>query len=312
MEATLASNGSKKLSRKEKRLQKKIAKYESRPISSFPAITPYLHLFTRPDTIPTTFRFWIPVFRTYFGLQYKRKWGISKTPIVHVDHELDQKIPFRADKVHIYMHFINMWVKSLSMLIHQFGAKDGCVYCREWLKVLTKIYHESARIYKFRLSTMERPKYHKGKFFWIHALDPHLLCVPSLHIAIIASCYAYFRNLFKRGNFSDKEEFLWTTELYNDAVEIAESVLYVKQHSVNCVPAALYMVTILFPDIFTPNDATNFINDLFLSANDISAEDKATIKAHISFMYERFLLEGAGEDDWTEPVKRWLVNYSEK
>ena len=83
-----------------------------------------------------------------------------------------------------------------------------------------------------------------------------------------------------------------------------------KQHSVNCVASALYMITKCFPDIFTPNDATNFINDMFLTAETISQEDCMVIKEYISFLYERFLLEGYAADDWREPVIRWISTYN--
>ena len=114
---------------------------------------------------------------------------------------------------------------------------------------------------------------------------------------------------FKELGFSDAECFKKNTELYNHSIEIAESVLYVKQHSVNCVPAALYMTTKLFPQLFTPNDAVNFINDMFLTSNDIKKEDLSEIKDYISFMYERFLLEGYSADDWKESVYRWITSY---
>ena len=62
-------------------------------------------------------------------------------------------------------------------------------------------------------------------------------------------------------------------------------------------------------EYFTPNDAVNFINDMFLTSDAVSFESSAEIKEYISFMYERFLLEGYSTEDWKEPVINWLSTY---
>ncbi|MBO7638949.1 MAG: hypothetical protein J6S91_08235, partial [Treponema sp.] len=93
------------------------------------------------------------------------------------------------------------------------------------------------------------------------------------------------------------------------AVEIGETVLYIKQHSVNCIPAALYMITRIVPELFTPDNAIEFISALFKNKTDISENDRKKIQAHILFTYERFLLEGAIEEDWRDPIIRWMKGY---
>lgn len=115
--------------------------------------------------------------------------------------------------------------------------------------------------------------------------------------------------LFKRESFTQQESEQWNSELYAQAVAIGETVLYVKQHSVNCIPAALYMLTKITPELFTPQMAVNFINDLFKNSTDITDADKKEINSYIQFMFERLLLEGALEDDWRTPVIRWLDSY---
>jgi hypothetical protein len=84
-------------------------------------------------------------------------------------------------------------------------------------------------------------------------------------------------------------------------------VLYVKQHSVNCIPAALYMLCRVFPDLVTIVDAVSVINSLF--ANAPAIPDPSEITAYINFQFERLLLEGYYGDDWTDPVKRWILAY---
>ena len=287
--------------------QKRIANVSGKPLSSFSVFWAYA-------TIP--FRAFIPlakllrsIIAVFFVLQFGRKWGFLKIPVVHVDHPLDKTIPFLPQKVDVYLSFINFWICPMSMLIKRYGTRNAIPFIREWLELLTVTYDEAGRMYRFRLTTMERPRYHKGQFFTIHFFDPHLLCVPSLHIAIIVLCHAFYRTLFAREEFTQAERKQWNAELYASAVAIAESVLYVKQHSVNCVPTALYMVSKVFPTLFTPIDVVAFINDLFLHPEGMTDEQAAAVKEHILFIYERFLLEGCHDDDWRAPVQRWLVTY---
>ena len=289
--------------------EKRIRKVAGRPLASFSVLRSYANLLFRPRSIPATFAYLRSVVCNFFVLQFLVKWGIKKIPVVRVDHPLDQTIPFLPHKVGIYMHFINFWIEPLSMLICRYGAHKAMPFCAEWLRAITRAYDEAARMYRFRMSTMTRPAYHKGQFFTIHLLDPHLLCVPSLHIAIVVLCFSFYRHFFEREQFSEAEKQQWNAELYAGAVAIAESVLYVKQHSVNCVPAALYMMSRLFPDLFTPIDAVAFIDALFQQPEGMSGEQARTVREHILDMYERFLLEGALDDDWRAPVQRWIVAY---
>ena len=69
------------------------------------------------------------------------------------------------------------------------------------------------------------------------------------------------------------------------------------------------MMTSIMPDLVTIQKAVDFIADLFKTADDVAPDDKAAVISHIEYMFERFLLEGCAEDDWTIPVKRWIVDY---
>ena len=298
-----------KLTRRERRE----LKFKERPLKSWSGLYPYFRIIPSPRTCKIAWKFLYTVTKNYMGTQFLQKWGFYHIPVVNVDSPLDKKIPFTPEKVYIYMDFVYLFLRPLTMLIKRYGMKKAAPWCREWFTATTKVYNEAGRMYKHTLSTTERPVYKENIHFRIiHAFDPHLLCVPSLHIALIALTTVFFKKLFKDIGLDEAECFQKNTELYNEAVEIAESVLYMKQHSVNCIPSALYMITKLFPSLFTPNDAVNFINDMFLTAPAISAADTAEIKDHISFMYERLLLEGIAADDWREPVIRWIENYDWK
>ena len=81
--------------------------------------------------------------------------------------------------------------------------------------------------------------------------------------------------------FSAEERDAWNEELYKGAVAIGETVLYVKQHSVNCIPAALYMMTRIQSDLVTIGTCVKYIEDLFKEQDDIAESDKIAIQSHI-------------------------------
>ena len=147
------------------------------------------------------------------------------------------------EKVDIYLDFVNFWIRPLSFILQKMDRKRGLQYCAEYLNAINTCYQEASRMYKFRMSTTYRPPAALfGKFRMIHILDPHLLCVPSLHVAIVVLAYTFFADVFKQEHIPDDMQQKLSQELYAGALQIAETVLYVKQHSVNCIAAALYMM----------------------------------------------------------------------
>ena len=254
------------------------------------------------------------VITKFFWLQFSVKLGFRKIPILSVDNALDKKVPFSPLKVPVYLDFINFWIRPIVFLLNKYGTKKSIPYCARFLSLIDKSYFQASRVYSFRMSTTDRPmgKVDKSvqKYFnTIRTVDPHYLCVPSLHIAIVVLAYTFFRKTFEELGMDKEEQDFYNAELYRGALDIGETVLYVKQHSVNCIPAALFMMTNLIPEYFTEEDAKIFIDDLFKDAEDIQEQDKIDIHNHIKNMYEN-LLQQKGDDDWAEPVKNWLLSYT--
>ena len=86
--------------------------------------------------------------------------------------------------------------------------------------------------------------------------------------------------------WGDEEADALGRELYDGAVAITETVLYIKQHSVNCIPAALYAMTRITPAEVTPIEVTRFIESLFAGDSAVTRENAERIREHISFLYE--------------------------
>lgn len=282
-----------------------------RPIDSYGAFLPYLIIPFRLKSAKVLFRFLRTVVRDFFWLQFSVKWRFKTIPVLDVSHPLDELIPFTPDKVKIYLNFTNFWIRPMTLLFRRLGVKKALPYCIEYLSLIETAYANAAKVYRFCMTTTKRPDYKTDAAFkMIHAFDPHLLCVPSLHVAIVILSSVYYADVFKNDDFTEEERKTYTAELREGARRIIESVLYVKQHSVNCIPAAVYMMLYVLKNRFTISAGIDIINSLFADDETLSDSDKKKISAHIHFMFERLLLEGANENDWTVPVKRWLKSYA--
>ena len=194
------------------------------------------------------------------------------------------------------------------------GYKNAAPYLNEYLDFIATMYKNAASIYRFCMTTTHRPDYKKGKEFkTIHIADPHLLCVPSLHVTIAAGTYAWFKQFFKKNIFEKAEADFYLNELFYEGQKITESVLYVKQHSVNCIPIALYMLSSsMNKDFFSVNDADYFMTSLFSDCSDIDENSKTEIREYFKFMYERNFLENIYADKWQDCIKHWLIDYAKE
>ena len=287
--------------------------YDNKPLKSFNPLVAYAGVLFGPPAVVTNFKCFATILKEFFFLQYFEKFHILRIPVVHVDHPLDKKIPFTPSKVGIYLDFINLWVRPLAMLVKKFGFWHASRLTKKWMLRFRKLYQCCGKIYHFRLTTTDRPKYKEMREFrQIHALDPHFLCVPSLHVSTVILAWGFYRKIFGEEDFTETEKTQWTEELYKGAVEIAETVLYVKQHSVNCIPAALYLSTANFPELVSVEDARTFIDDMFVAPEGFSAEAALQIKEHIRATYEKYLEDGAKSEHWYKPVWDFLENYERK
>ncbi len=292
---------------------KKINAVKNRTLASFSIVRAYLTIPFSYQTIPHLWSFLRTVGYNFFLPQFLKKFKLSKVPVIHVDHPLDNKVPFTPSKVDIYLGFVNFWISPLCMLIKRYGIHKAMPFCSDFLSKIQKTYHAASKIYKFCLTTTNRPNYTKNKAFKvIHRFDPHFMCVPSLHIAIVVLCYSYYRNLFEKEKFTKTEKNKWLPELYGNAIAITETVLYIKQHSVNCIPAALYMMVKCFPDLFSIEDAVTFIDNILVKSDNVKEQDRIAIRNYIQFMFERLLLESCCYDNWDIPIKHWMFDYAKK
>ena len=265
---------------------------------------------------------WI-ILNKFFIFQY-RSALFPRVPVSQVDHNLDEHIPFNPHFVRIYLDFAAFWIRIAGLLSIGCGKK-GRILAGDFITSIANLYLFAFQIYKKNLSTTSRPLYKKGfHFALIHLVDPHLMCIPSLHVMLVVHSYTSFRHYIQ---ILKEDETLtrFAEEVFFGAMAIIEAILYVKQHSVNCIAAALYAMSRYEPELFCNADAERIIYSLFKAKEspDIPAEYASQycgpfvepevitkIQEHIINLYRSFTGKNSG--DWTQPILEYLKTMPQK
>lgn len=273
----------------------------------------YLTVFTHPASLPAILSFIGAVAWKFFIFQYLEKIHIRRVKITLADHKLDSTIPFREDTAKTYLDFINFWIRPLSLAVEKFGWHRGALISRRFIKKIAFAYNEAYRVYSKNITTTSRPKATTKTVRNIQRADPHYCCVPSLHIVIVLLVIFFWRKNFAAEGYTPAEMEKWNRELYDRGLSIAQSVLYMKQHSVNCIPAAMFMITVTEKELVTPEDIYKFIDEIFKDSKDIKPEDRNAIQQHIRETYSQYLekYEGSEESDrdWANLILQWIRDY---
>jgi len=256
---------------------------------------------TRADTTAAIARFVGTVLKDFFALQFSVRLGLRKTPVVNVDHPLDEQIPFTPERIGVYLDFIAFWIRPLGWIARHHGMRAFAHHGGAFLRLIDRCYREAADVYRAAMTTTRRPRHYRGRFLAIHLFDPHLLCVPSLHVMICVLTYTFYRRALTGLGVPDAERAALDAELFGDAVAITESVLLIKQHSVNCVPAALYAMTRITPADVTPAEVATFVERLFA---DEGLDAAPAVREYITAAYDRLL--AADDPTWQAGVQRFI------
>jgi len=254
------------------------------------------------------------IIRKFFLFQY-RSALFPHIPVSRAEHSLDDRIPFNPGFIRIYLDFTAFWIRIVGFLSIYHG-KRGRLLAADFIASITRLYTFAFQVYQKNLSTTDRPRYKKGFHFrLIHLTDPHLMCIPSLHVMLMVHSYTIFRHCIR---CLGEEEALRSLagKVFSGALVITEAVLYVKQHSINCIAAALYAMNQFDPALFSGDDAEVFVYGLF-GTKDIPDEyapfytgqlvdpkDTAWLREHIISLY-RFFME-TKTADWTVPLLEFL------
>jgi hypothetical protein len=280
-----------------------------RRIGDLPVPASILRILAAPPLRRPSFICAVRIFSNFFFLQSRAARNPGLIPVTQVDHALDEKIPFIPRRVDIYLDFVGFWIRSLGFLLKRRGraAREAV---RDFIESMGELYIFAAGVYRKNMSTTRRPLYLlHPRFVLIHLSDPHLMCIPSLHVMVVIRTYTKFAELAKSlGENLDDE----IKELREGALKITEAILYVKQHSVNCIPAALYAMSSFSPELFPQEEAESFAGDLLRGERVPSARDGEAIRKHIVTLYRDFLAAGRDAPSWEYPLLAFLKDYAGK
>jgi hypothetical protein len=265
-------------------------------------------------------------------MQYKAVCS-KKIPIAFVDHDLDKKIPFLPEFINIYLDFSPFWVKTAAFLQDTLPKDVAVSRTALFVRGIGDIYVKASAVYREHLSTTARPRYlKKFRFVVIHLFDPHLMCIPSIHVMLMIYAYSMARNIVRSGAYAaelrrgvaasilnakhleakhlpvrgspDVEEELRKIRVY--ALQISDSVLYVKQHSINCVAAAMYAMTALYPELFPPVEALEFAAEFFYHTKAVDHASAVELRNYVTERYLAWLIEKERSADWTAPLLEFV------
>ncbi len=247
------------------------------------------------------------VLKDFFFMQSPLRPKRNRQPVVWIDHKYDKNIPFAPEWVEEYLHFIPLWVCSITWLRIRFG-REGVRPVIDSLNEVKQLYKKAAEVYRKCQSTTVRPAPVKGNrhFAVIHATDPHLNCLPSLHVMLVT--WAGY-NLVNRIRELTQNDIAQDIEyIKHHAFLITESILYVKQHSVNCIPAALFVMKHLFPG-FENEYGREFIANLFENSEP-QIQNKSEVSSYMAWLLDYFnKVKSESGKDVTVVLLEYLLQY---
>ncbi|HPE88356.1 MAG TPA: hypothetical protein P5298_11655 [Spirochaetia bacterium] len=235
--------------------------------------------------------------------------GVSPVRVKNIEHPLDACVPIRYEAAGVYLTFVKLWIGALSYFRRRLGrAFDDSVI--EFLAGLGRCYSDAGSVYGRCLSTTRRPDRAPSlRLAFVYAVDPHLFCVPSLHVLVV--CYTYFRLRELLAATADDGRFGRELDaLRARAVEITESILFVRQHSVNCIPTALAMLSVILPG-YDEREAKAFMAELFSIDVEVDSGDRARVVDYMAGLYDRVAPAGGRSEDRYDAIVDFLEAYDE-
>ena len=229
----------------------------------------------------------------FFLPQFQTRLFPGIRPISVVQHREDASLPFVPSCVRSYLGYMAIWLKTLQYLYDAFG-KQALTDIEQMIRDICLINYAAGRVYRLcqSTSTSRRTPPLNPYFILIRLFDPHLHCIPSLHVMTI--CYNYYKTRqivmkLKDGQAGKEIYTEAVAQTYTLALQITEAILLVKQHSLIDVGPSLFLLSSLFPD-YDQREVKRFIGGLFENRRVIEPETKARLRAVILQTYEKMLV----------------------
>ncbi len=227
-------------------------------------------------------------------------------------HPLDREIPFRPRAVVTYLGYITFCFKTLRWFYDRIG-QAALPDIRRSMDDVFLLYQEAGAIYRRCQSTTSTraPLPNHPYFALIYLLDPHLACIPSLHILLICHNDLGAGRILRRHGLRGGEAERLQEAVREEAVRIIEAMLVVKQHSLVDVAPSLFLLTALFPDDYRRGEVADFVSRLFRSWR-IDESIKARMRAVLLSAFDEFVTgwEARGRSGHREQILEFLKGYT--
>jgi hypothetical protein len=222
----------------------------------------------------------------FFLPQFESLLRPGVRPVAVVSHPLDERLPFDPGLFQRYLSYFTLWLKTLGCLYRIYGsAVLGDV--ERTMHDVCRMYRASGSVYRRCQSTTTSRRATPGNpyFLLISLFDPHLHCIPSLHVLTICYNYHNARKIVEKHGGSGGRGWRVAAQAYSWALRITESVLLVKQHSVVDIGPSLYLLSRLFPD-YDEGEIGCFVSGLFSDTPGVERRTADRVRAEILESYE--------------------------
>jgi hypothetical protein len=248
----------------------------------------------------------------FFLPQYRSLLWPRRRRLATLAHPLDRDIPFRPREVVTYLGYISFWFKTLRWFYDRIGGAALPDIRRSMDEVLL-LYKEAGAIYRRCQSTTSTraPLPNHPYFAVIYLLDPHLACIPSLHILLICHNDLGAARILRRHGLRGEEAERLREAVREEAARIIEAVLLVKQHSLVDVAPSLFLLTALFPGEYGRQEVADSVSRLFRDWP-VAESSKAGMRALLLSSYDEFLTGWAagGRNGHRERILEFLERYT--
>jgi hypothetical protein len=248
--------------------------------------------------------------RNFFMPQYQNTLFQTR-PNVYVDHPLDRKIPYDPSTATIYIGFIRLWMNAVHWLGLRYG-KAATQQLSAFLEGIAGLYDDAGSIYwRYHTTTIRPSRSPNLTCAVIQVLDPHLNCIPSLHVTIVFGAWIMARRLAAAmADLDNPRTAAWLDALYGHAQRITETTMLMKQHSVNCVGASLWYLMARYPAEMGRERIDSIIEALFTMEGQ-SVQVKANARTIIRMVVHQLDQSTAGADqDWQRVLLRFIESFS--
>lgn len=224
--------------------------------------------------------------REFFLPQFQSRLFPGIRPVAVISHPADDCLPFVPRLFRHYLAYYSLWLRTLSSLYRMYG-KIVLGDIEMMMLDIIRLYEASGHVYRrCQSTTTSRRSAPANPYFLLVAVfDPHLHCIPSLHVLTICYNYHRTRQITTRLDPGGASGRRLTAGTYAAALRITEATVLVKQHSLLDIGPSLFLLSRVFPD-FDAGEIRRFVSDLFADTSLVDRPTARRIRAVIMASYQ--------------------------